>query len=162
MDEPGYNGHRRTGDEPSGLLPADEYSRQLEKLRGLTTHSKGQVDTRNFYGHEQTWLIETHRVPDSDGGATSDWLFLKRVGVGASGVPEALMLVLPPKVTGLIARQHAALSDKNRRKGAQQAAETRRERGIEPAFVRDPSLRGKGGKRKPRKRRTTRTRRAAV
>ncbi len=53
--------------------------------------------------------------------------------VGAEG---SFRLAMPPEVADTIARQRDALTTKNRKRGAKQAAETRKAAGIEPAFLR--------------------------
>jgi hypothetical protein len=48
----------------------------------------------------------------------------------------------PPEVTATIARQRDALTTKNRRAAAKQAARTRKQRGIAPAFLRPKAAAG--------------------
>lgn len=135
-----YTGNERKRDEPSGLLPTDEYTRQLAVLRGASLVSRGTVETTSPYGHTQTWLAETHRIEDSE------WVFLQRIGTGPDGRPEALRLVLPPLVAQLFQRQHAAVTDKARSRGAKQAMETRRANGTDVNLVNvlnDPKVRAK-------------------
>jgi hypothetical protein len=156
-DDGTYGGHERGNYAPSGLLPADEYTTKLQALRGLTTTARGQVETESSYGHTQTWLVETHRVPDA-----GDWVFLQRVGQGVTG-PEALRLVFPPQVVAMLNRQRDTLTAKNRTKAAKQAARTRRANGHEPgAVLRDPKVRAKALIARKRKAAARRARKAAA
>ena len=116
-------------------LPDDVYSRTLSRLldnpAGVTT--KGStIDLVTLLGHAETWVVKTIRI---DGLET---VFIQRVN--AEG---GMRLVLPPEVTAAIARQSATNTTIVRRRGARRAVQTRKERGIEPAFLK--------GRRKARK-----------
>lgn len=154
MDNESSYGGRRDSSEyaASGLLPADEYSLKREQLSGLSTVSKSQVETKDFYGNAQTWLIETHRMPD---GATVG--FLQRITQDRNG-PRAMREVLPVPVMRALLRHDDLLTGKARSRAAKRAAETRKAKGIVPAFVKDPSLRGarKGTRKRKRARRKPR------
>lgn len=155
-DDASYSGNTRRADPPSGLLPSDDYTRQLQRLRGVTSVSKGTVETESPYGQTQTWLVETHRLRDSGG----EWMFLQRIGQGPVG-PEALRQVFPPEVMALVNRQHAALTDKARTAGARQAMATRKAAGFDPgAALLNPAVRAKALKARKAKAAKRKARRA--
>jgi len=73
-------------------------------------------------GNVSTYLVETIRIKDE-----GDWGFIE-----VATKEGNLRVVLPPKVTNVIARQRDALTTKVRRRiGLEQAAD-RKEQGIEP------------------------------
>ena len=106
---------------PSGLLPTDPFSlamRNFEKNPGAVRSSSTITITDPFYGHTETWVIDTFRA---DGSET---VLLQRIDV-AGGI----RMVLPPKVTAAIAAQRDRATAVNRKRGAQRAVATRIARG---------------------------------
>lgn len=116
---------------------------QLSGLPGVTHTKQATVLATNGLTESSTWIIQTFRKRDVAEDAeqrqpAKDTIFLQFIGKGG----RSLRLVIPPPVAELIARQRDQLVTKNRLSGARQAAVTRKERGIEPAFLR---RRKKGG-----------------
>jgi hypothetical protein len=131
---------------PERTLPRDEFS---VAMRGLgnnpgAVRKESIVNITDDYGNLVTWVVTSFRA---DG---FDTVLLQR-----QAPDGAIRLVLPPAVMAAIGRQQAGATTANRKRGARQAAETRKLKGIEPAFVTDPSLRGRG-RRRARKRQGTR------
>jgi len=149
MDDNSYRGHER--DVPSGNMP-DEFDRMLGVLDGVSTATQGAtvpvVPTLGI-GGTRKFIIQTIRHEGKD------HLFIEMIGRERS-----FREYLPPAVTDVIARQHSALSTRNRRAGARRAAATRRAQGIVPEFT--PEMRAKALKTrraKAAKRRARRERR---
>lgn len=108
---------------------------QLHGLPGVTSTKQATVRHVGLV-ESSTWIVQTFRkrdvAEDAERAAPAkDTIFLEFIG--ARG--RALRLVIPPPVAEVIARQREALVTKNRLSGARQAAATRKERGIEPAFL---------------------------
>lgn len=107
----------------------DPFDRTLGGLDGLPgVLQTGQTTVQSvtpIVGKAETFIVQTVRQPD-----TGDTIFLQCIGGERS-----FRLVIPPKVAAVIARQRDALTGRARRKAAQAAAQTRKERGIEPAFL---------------------------
>lgn len=101
-------------------LPRDEFSVRLRELTDNpgAVKASSRVDIADFYGHAETWTVDTFR---HDGVET---VFVQRMSATAP-----LRLMLPPPVMAVVNRQHDANTTKMRRRGAQQAVATRRERG---------------------------------
>jgi hypothetical protein len=122
---------------------------QLHGLPGVTFTKQATVQATNGLTESSTWIVQTYRrrsVPDIVEDAerpmpARDTIFVQFIGKGG----RSLRLVIPPAVSELIARQREALVTKNRISGARRAATTRKERGIEPAFLKSGSRRKKGG-----------------
>lgn len=76
-------------------------------------------------GEAQTFIVQTYRQREE-----GDTVFIEYVDAAGS-----VRLVLPPQVTACIARQRDALTTRSRKRGAQQAADDRKARGIRPAFL---------------------------
>lgn len=116
---------------------------QLHGLPGVTSTKQATVQATNGLTESATWIVQTFRKRDiaqeaaGERAAARDTIFVQFIGKRN----QALRLVIPPAVADLIARQRDQLVTKNRLAGARQAAATRKERGIAPAFGR----RKKGG-----------------
>jgi hypothetical protein len=107
-------------ENPTSVLPTDAYSmtrRQLTDNPGAAA-AQSTIHTADWYGHSQTWTVETYRV---DG---EDTVLLQRID--ASG---GLRLVLPPPVTKAIAAQRDRVSGQVRRRAGHALIARRRERG---------------------------------
>lgn len=124
--------------QPDGRSAAfpDDFDLTLGQLHGLpdvahTKQSTIQVVTQ-VVGNAETWIVQTYRMTDplGDKPSTDETIFLQVIARN-----RAIRLVVPPRVAAVIARQHDSLTSMNRRKGAQQAVETRKARGIQPAFL---------------------------
>lgn len=114
----------------------DTFDRLLGQLQGLpeTTQVKPatiQVLPPLGVGGTQTYIVQTIRQRDF-----GDFTFIQYVNNEG-----AQRMILPPEVTALVNRQRDSISARNRRKGAKQAAQTRKDRGIVPGFLK----RKKGG-----------------
>jgi hypothetical protein len=87
----------------------DHYDKIIGNIDGLPGVRKTKPSTVTsvtpFLGLTQTHVVQTYR--DADGG---DWLFIQMVD--AEGRAR---LVLPPRVTAAILRQHEALTTRGRR-----------------------------------------------
>lgn len=129
--------------------PFDYELGQLHGLPGVTFTKQATVQATNGLTESSTWIIQTYRkrsVPDIVEDAerpmpARDTIFVQFIGKGG----RSLRLVIPPPVADLIARQRDALTTKNRSSGAKRAAATRKERGIEPGFLKRRGRKG-GGK----------------
>lgn len=102
----------------------ETFDRTLGSLDGLpdviaTTQATIQTTTP-LVGNAETYIVQTVRHPDA-----GDTVFLQVISAG-----RALRLVIPPKVSAVIARQRDALTGRARVRGARQAVATKRERGI--------------------------------
>ncbi len=109
-----------TRDAPSGVLPTDDFSLQRRQLMDNpgAVRSSSRLDTADFYGRSQTWVIDTFKA---DGQAVA---LVQRMGA-----EEPLRLVLPAAVMAALARQGETLTRQTRRRGARQAVATRIARG---------------------------------
>jgi hypothetical protein len=116
-------------------LPTDVYSimqRRLMDNPASLSRQAATLDLVTMLGHAESWIVKTIRTNGLD------TVFVQRVN--AEG---GMRLVLPPEVVAAIGRQRDALGTVVRRRGAQRAAQTRKERGIEPAFLKNPHRKGK-------------------
>lgn len=114
----------------------DNYDRLLGQLEGLpdvsrTKQSIVRVMPPFGIGGSETFFVQTVRQRGTEKEASKDTIFVEHVKQGT-----AYRMVMPAEVASVIARQRDQLSSMNRRKGARQAVETRKERGIEPGFLR--------------------------
>lgn len=108
-------------------IARDSYSetqRRLQDNPASTAAHGSTVTLTTLLGHTETWVIKVVRV---DGRDTA---FLQRID--ASG---GMRLVLPPEVVNAMGRQRESISALQRRRAAKRGAETRKERGITPAFL---------------------------
>jgi hypothetical protein len=106
-------------------IPTDLFSRRRRELGDspAALGSGSTVHLRDFYGNGESWIVETFRA---DGLTT---VFLQR-----SSEAAPFRTMLPPEVMAAILRHCASIDARIRRRGARQAAATRKARGIEPAF----------------------------
>jgi hypothetical protein len=118
---------------------------QLLGVPGVTNTKQATVLHTNGLTESSTWIVQTFRKRDvaqeaeGERSAAKDAIFVQFIGKGN----RAIRLVLPAPVAELIARQREQLTTKSRLAGARQAAATRKERGIVPAFL--GKRRKKGG-----------------
>lgn len=107
----------------------DTFDRKLGSLDGLPDTLKTRPttirDVTALVGEAQTFIVQTIRQRDQ-----GDTIFLEHVSEKGTS-----RFVIPPKVADLIAAQRMALTDRARVRSAKQAAATRKERGIAPAFL---------------------------
>lgn len=98
-------------------LPTDDYSKTL---RGQQAHpgaveKSSTIELIDFLGNQETWIVKTIRV---DG---LDTVFLQRINAQGGA-----RWVLPAEVTDAISRQRDAAVTSMRKRGARQAAATRK------------------------------------
>lgn len=122
-------------EQPSTSPMPDAYDRQLAALHGLPDVVRVKPATVRTVpplgvGGSQVFVIQTYRM-----SGEGDTIFLEVMGQAG-----AIRLVLPPKVSTVIARQRDALTAHVRSRVAKIAAEDRQARGIRPGFAK------KGGK----------------
>jgi hypothetical protein len=113
-------------EDRSAAMP-DEFDRMLGVLDGVsaqTLDATVPVVPTLGVGGTRKFILRTARHEGKD------HLFVEMIGRDRS-----FREYLPPEVTKVIARQHDALTRKNRRAGAKQAARTRRANGVVPAFL---------------------------
>lgn len=108
-------------DDNNRLLPRDVFS---VTLRGMcdnpgALHAESTVHTQDFYGNTESWIVQTFRV---DGKETT---FLQRNAADGN-----FRLVIPPEVTNAIAAQRDRITGRSRRRGARQALETKKAKGL--------------------------------
>jgi len=142
-----YDGHGRgRADTVSGNMPAP-FDRLMGELEGLPDVVKSKPTTVRsvtpLVGQTETFIVQTVRQRDR-----GDFVFLEHVSHRGT-----VRIVLPPNVSDTIARQREAAALKWRQKVGRDAAADRKERGIAPAFLKNP---GPGGRRPGRRRRTAR------
>ncbi len=115
----------------------DEFDRTVRGLTGLpdTIHTSPATKrtVTPVLNLAQTWIVQTYRQKEM-----GDTILIEYVAGDGH-----LRIAIPPAVADLIARQRDALTGKNRRRGAQQAVETRKALGIQPGFLKN---RGRGGR----------------
>jgi hypothetical protein len=106
------------------LLPTDQFSRRLRELSDNpgAIRRTSTVQTADFYGNVQTWVIDTFRD-----GAKEEVLVQRIDSQGG------IQLVLPPAVTAVLMRQRESAVGVSRRRAAQTALATKLRRGIDPA-----------------------------
>lgn len=98
-------------------LPSDDYSKKLRQLQAHpgAIEKVSMIDLVDFLGNTETWILKTIRV---DG---ADVAFVQRIT--ASG---GTRLVLPAEVMDALSRQRDGIVGAVRRRGARQAAATRK------------------------------------
>jgi hypothetical protein len=112
------NSNNPTTDTPSAAFP-DEFDRMLGVLDGVSTATVDAivpVVPIMGVGGTRKFILRTVRHEGRD------HLFVEMIGRDRS-----FREYFPPEVTATIARQRGSLTGKNRRKGAKQAAITRRQ-----------------------------------
>ncbi len=108
-------------------IARDHYSDTLRRLLdnpSAVSTPGSTINTQTLLGHTESWIVKTVRT---DG---KDTAFIQQISAAGSQ-----RIVLPPAVTAALGRQREALSAKLRRQAARRAADTRKQRGIEPAFL---------------------------
>jgi hypothetical protein len=125
-------------DSPSPAMP-DHYDRLLGALDGLpgvlSTKPATVQQVTPVIGTSQTFIVRTVRQQERDADSTSPaafTVFLEH----ASRESGLIRIVLPPRVTDLIARQREALTTQARKRTAKRVAQERKDRGEVPAFIR--------------------------
>lgn len=105
----------------SDTLPTDQFSKRLRELTSnpATVRSSSTIQLEDPYGNLDSWIVDTFRA---DG---KEEVLLQRIA--ASG--GATRIVLPPQVMAAIGRHRGRATKVIRRRGARQAAQTRKERG---------------------------------
>ena len=121
------NRERTGGDAYDGAM------RSVHGIPGVISTKPATVrHVHALLGTAESFMVQTYRKEHGeDGKGGGDTVFIEYHG--AAGL---IRLALPPQVADTIARQRAALTSKRRRIGAEKAVATRKERGIEPAFLR--------------------------
>ena len=113
-------------DERTSSAMPDNFDRLLGQLDGLPGVLKSRASTVRvvtpLIGAAETWIVQTVRQQDE-----GDTVFLE---VGTRG--GYTRLVIPPKVTAAIARQHDRLVERARSAAAKAAAQTRADAGHIP------------------------------
>jgi hypothetical protein len=109
---------------PDVTLPSDQFSRRLRELTNNpgAVKASSTVTTTDFYGNTASWIVDTFRVEGKEE------VFLQQITAAGS-----VRLVLPAEVTSAMNRHRDRATKVVRRRGARQALETKRERGIDPA-----------------------------
>ena len=109
------------------------FDRTLRSLHGIpdTVHTKPTTIRTMTAVLElaQTFIVQTYRHRER-----GDYIFVEYVGTEGS-----MRIALPPEVADTIARQHDALTGKNRRNAAREQAAKRKAAGIEPGFMKHKS-----------------------
>lgn len=102
-------------------IPTDLFSRRRREMEDNpgALGAASTINVRDFYGNLETWNIETFRVEGAETG------FLQR-NDSSGGV----RLLLPPEVMAALRRQQAGIDSRSRKRGARQAVETKRAKGI--------------------------------
>jgi len=77
-------------------------------------------------GDSQVFIVQTFRQRE-----VGDTIFLETIS--AEGAP--VRIAIPPAVSDAIARQREALTGKSRSKAAKANAQARKDRGLEPGFM---------------------------
>lgn len=107
----------------------DEFDRKEGSLHGLpdVLHTKpSTVEVLQPFGvSRDVWIVRTYRMP-----AEGDWLFLTRF---SGGTTERMLI--PPRIAETISRQRDQLTSKGRSKAAKAVAADRKERGLQPGFM---------------------------
>lgn len=115
--------------------PASKFDRAIGALDGLPgvikTAPTTVRDVTPMTGDAQTFIVQTFRQRDDDGGSTRETVFLEHVDENGT-----TRIAIPPKVVRTILRQHEALAARARSRSAKASAEDRKARGIQPGFMR--------------------------
>jgi hypothetical protein len=101
-------------------LPQDRFSLTLRSMRDNPGAFAvgGRIETADFYGNAQTWVVETFRV---DGAET---VFVQRIDADGG-----LRLVLPPEITRAMVSQRDRCAAQSRRRQGHRLVAQRKERG---------------------------------
>src|SRR6266850_3032225 len=118
-------------DNPTGSAPfVDPFDRTIGVLHGLpdvtlTKTSVTRVVPPFGVGGTQLYVVQTYRQKEQ-----GDTIFMEHVSETGT-----IRLVIPPRVSAVIARQREQLTVKTRSKAAKAVAQERKERGEVPAFL---------------------------
>jgi len=119
-------------DNLTGSAPfVDRFDRTIGVLHGLpdvtlTKTSVTRVVPPFGVGGTQLYVVQTYRQKEQ-----GDTIFMEHVSETGT-----IRLVIPPRVSTVIARQREQLTAKTRSKAAKAVAQERKERGEVPAFLR--------------------------
>ena len=119
-------------DNSTGSAPfVDPFARTIGVLHGLpdvtlTKTSVTRVVPPFGVGGTQLYVVQTYRQKEQ-----GDTIFMEHVSETGT-----IRLVIPPRVSAVIARQREQLTAKTRSKAAKAVAQDRKERGEVPAFLR--------------------------
>ena len=119
-------------DNPTGSAPfVDPFDRTIGVVHGLpdvtlTKTSVTRVVPPFGVGGTQLYVVQTYRQKEQ-----GDTIFMEHVSETGT-----IRLVIPPRVSTVIARQREQLTAKTRSKAAKAVAQERKERGEVPAFLR--------------------------
>lgn len=102
-------------------LPRDPFSVRRRELidNPGAIRSSSTIDVADLYGNIETWRIETFR----HAGGVEALVQINRANGGDR-------LVIPPPVMAAFDRQRGSIIGTSRRRGAKQAVETKRAKGI--------------------------------
>lgn len=130
----------------SELVPTDQFSRRMRELTDNPGVIKAEstVHVHDFYGNLETWHVATFRRD------AHEEAFLQR-----SSASEPLRLYLPADVMAAIVRQRERSIARTRRRGARQALETKREKGI-PVGNAAALVKARAARKDPRRRKGAR------
>jgi hypothetical protein len=123
-------------DTPSGILPTDDFSLELARLRrdpAAIEPKSTTIQTTTFYGHAEEWIIRTIRT---DAG---DTLFIRHIKANGGGGSY----IIPPAVVAASNRQQNVITTIARRRGARRGFETRQAAGTQ---TKPPARPRKAGK----------------
>lgn len=109
----------------------DKFDRMHGSLTGRADVTRVRPTTISVHtaliGATQTYIVETMRAHDDQGGDTVFIQYVDDLG--------AVRIYLPPAVADAIVRQRDALTTKSRKRVSREAAQARKARGEQPAFL---------------------------
>lgn len=125
------------------FLPTDQFSK---RFRDLVNHPGAlrvgsTVNMIDDYGKTESWIVDTFRA---DG---AEEVFVQRINSEGS-----VRLLIPREVAGTLAQQRDRLTARARRRGARQAVETKRTKGIAVGNL-EALRKARRAPRKPRRKR---------
>jgi hypothetical protein len=116
----------------------DNFDRLLDQFKGLPDVVRTDQKVTRFMppmgvGGSETFIVQTIRqrglaedaAKTAKDARSKEWLFVEHITKD-----RTVRLVFPPEVCDVIARQRDSLTTKNRKRGARQALETKREKGL--------------------------------
>lgn len=103
-------------------LPKDPFSLKLRECSDHpgTIEARSTIQTQDFYGNAESWIVRTFRVEGS-----VDVVFIERLGAESSE-----RIVLPPKVCAALAQHRDTNAARARRRSAATAMATKRSKGM--------------------------------
>jgi hypothetical protein len=111
------------------MMENNLFDRMIGSLHQLPDVSTTKATTIRtlvpLIGSSQVFVIQTFRQR-----IEGDTIFLETVSSEGT-----IRIAIPPAVSDAIARQRDALTDKNRSKAAKSNAQARKDRGLEPGFM---------------------------